>query len=89
MMPEPIAALRQAIETVRAQIPKGELTRGSVERLLEAAEAVCARAPERAAGQATKPTSRGLSKRQETRARWAEVARQNEKDNLPSPMAAE
>lgn len=89
MMPEPITALRQAIETVRAQIPKGELTRGSVERLLEAAEAVCARVPDRAAGQATKSTSRRLSKRQETRARWAEVARQNEKDDSPSPLAAQ
>jgi spore cortex formation protein SpoVR/YcgB (stage V sporulation) len=88
MMPEPITALRQAIETVRAQIPKGELTRGSVERLLEAAEAVCAGTPDRSSRPLKAPSSR-LSKRQETRARWAEIARQNEKDTPQSPMAAE
>ena len=87
MTTEPITALRQAIETVRAQIPKGELTRGSVERLLEAAEAVCAGAPDRPSR--PKPTSSRRSKRQETRARWAEIARQNEEGNPKSPMAAE
>ena len=40
-MLDAIAALRQAIEVVRAQIPKGELTLASVQRLLETAETVC------------------------------------------------
>ena len=40
-MPVAVAALRQAVEVVRAQIPKGELTLASVQRLLEAAETVC------------------------------------------------
>ena len=40
-MLDPVAALREAIEVVRAQIPKGELTVASVQRLLETAERVC------------------------------------------------
>ena len=39
MMPDALAALRQATEAVRAQIPTGGLTLASVERLLQAAEA--------------------------------------------------
>jgi hypothetical protein len=75
-MPDPIAALRQAAETVRTQIPKGELTRASVERLLEAAEAVCADAsrPHSKAARAPSPASR----RQKAREKWAKIARQNQ-----------
>ncbi len=75
-MPDPIAALRQAAETVRTQIPKGELTRASVERLLKAADAVCADAshPRSTAARAPSPASR----RQEARLKWAKIARQNQ-----------
>jgi hypothetical protein len=80
MTPELIAALRQAADTVRTQIPRGELTRESVERLLAAADAVCAADAKvgRAAstGTRTPPTA---SKRQEARAKWARIARQNER----------
>ena len=44
MTPDTLAALREAAEAVRAQIPTGGLTRASVERLLQAAAAVCAAA---------------------------------------------
>lgn len=87
-MPELIAALRDAAATVRTQIPKGELTRQSVERLLEAAEAVCAEtaklpppapAARRAPGGGAGGRVPSLSvRRQETRAKWAQIARQNE-----------
>ncbi len=77
-MPEPIDVLRQAIATVRAQIPKGELTRASVEQLLVAAEAVCAAeaSRERDSGPAVSPPA---SPRQEARERWARIARRNAK----------
>jgi hypothetical protein len=75
-MPDPIAALRQAAETVRDQIPKGELTRASVERLLEAAEAVCADASRPRSTPARMPSP--ASRRQEAREKWARIARQNQ-----------
>jgi hypothetical protein len=78
-MPEEktFVALRHAIETVRAQIPNGELTRQSVERLLEAAEAVCGAAGAgRPESIETQPGPR-LSKRQEDRLKWARIAQQN------------
>jgi hypothetical protein len=83
-MPEPITALRHAIATVRAQIPKGELTRQSVERLLAAAEAVCAAKMGPSAGTETKPAPR-RSQRQEARERWAEIARRNAQKQQRSP----
>ena len=97
MTPDTLAALRQAAEAVRAQIPAGELTRASVERLLQAAEAVCASA---AAAEASS-SSHGVEsdaaalragtggKRQEARRRWAEIARQNAKEVIPAPDTAE
>ena len=75
-MPDPIAALRQAAETVRMQIPKGELTRASVERLLGAAEAVCAEAHRSRSTAARAPSP--VSRRQEAREKWAKIARQNQ-----------
>ena len=92
MVPDALAALRQAAEAVRAQIPTGGLTLGSVERLLQAAEAVGAAAaasssPDRKGG--TAPPSRASSKRQEARQRWAEIARRNAQEVLPAPATAE
>ena len=87
MMPDPLAALRQAAEAVRAQIPKGELTLASVERLLQAAEAVCAEAgPARAGEDRASPQA---SRRQEARRKWAQIARQNAKESRQAPTAAE
>jgi hypothetical protein len=92
MMPDALAALRQAVEAVRAQIPTGGLTLASVERLLQAAEAVGAAAaasssPDRKGD--TAPPSRASSKRQEARQRWAEIARRNAQEVLPAPATAE
>lgn len=81
-MPNPaIAPLRHAIETVRAQIPKGELTRESVERLLEAAEAVCA--AEASRSEEAQPVLR-VSKRQEDRLKWARIAERNAEEHRRS-----
>jgi hypothetical protein len=86
-MPNATAVLRQAVETVRAQIPKGELTLASVERLLKAAEAVCTEtAP---APQATIKPSPQTSKRQEERKKWARIAKQNEKESRSTPLGME
>lgn len=85
---EPIAALRSAIATVRGQIPKGELTRASVERLLEAAEAVCAAAESRPGDPAPEDPPRP-SPRQQARARWAEIARRNAQERRRAPPGAE
>jgi hypothetical protein len=82
MLPEATVALRRAVETVRAQIPKGELTLASVERLLKAAEAVCAEpepAPEPVRRAQTRPSPQ-VSKRQEERRKWAKIAKQNERE---------
>ena len=94
MMPDALAALRQAAEAVRAQIPTGGLTLGSVERLLQAAEAVGAAAaaasssPDRK-GSTAPPSRASSSKRQEARQRWAEIARRNAQEALPAPATAE
>jgi hypothetical protein len=88
MKPELIATLREAAEAVRLQIPNGELTRGSVEKLLAAAEAVCAEASAAPAGPAPKAAPR-VSKRQEARDRWAKIAQQNEKESGQPPAAVE
>ena len=85
LMPDHLAALQQAVAAIRAQIPKGELTLGSVERLLQAAEAVCAEAnsPGVGAAKIARPT-----KQQEARKRWAQIARQNEKVYRSSTISA-
>ena len=91
MTPDTLAALRQAAKAVRTQIPAGELTRASVERLLQAAEAVCAEeassSPDRGSDAAASRAGTG-SKRQEARRRWAEIARQNAKEVIPAPDMA-
>ncbi len=79
--------LRQAVEVVRAQIPKGELTLASVERLLQAAEAVCADRP--APRVRTSKPSAQTSKRQEERKKWAKIARQNEKESRSDSSSSE
>jgi hypothetical protein len=93
MTPDILAALRQAAEAVRTQIPTGGLTVASVERLLQAAEAVCAAAAEagssRGKGSDAAPrASTSGSKRQEARQRWAEIARQNAREVIPGPDTA-
>ena len=93
MMPDALAALRQAADAVRTQIPTGGLTRASVERLLQAAEAVCATpeassSPGRESDDAAPRAGTG-SKRQEARRRWAEIARQNAQEALPARATAE
>ena len=80
MLPEATAALRRAVETVRAQIPKGELTLASVERLLKAAEVVCAE-PEPVVKSAVIKPSAQVTKRQEERRKWAKIAKQNERES--------
>lgn len=87
-MPDATTTLRQAVETVRAQIPKGELTLASVERLLKAAEAVCAETVAAAPRPASKPSPQ-TSKRQEERKKWAKIAKQNEKEARTSPASVE
>jgi hypothetical protein len=86
MMPDALAALRQAAEAVRAQIPTGGLTLASVERLLQAAEAVGAAAASSSPDRVnTAPRRASISKREEARQRWAEIARQNAQEVLPAP----
>jgi hypothetical protein len=88
MLPETTDALRRAVEIVRAQIPKGELTLASVERLLKAAEAVCAE-PEPVVKERTVKPSPQVTKRQEERRKWAKIAKQNEREAQSSPNSAE
>jgi hypothetical protein len=88
-MPDATAALRQAIEVVRAQIPKGELTLASVQRLLETAERIC-QDEEMATGLPSQPRSpaRQSLKRQEERRKWARIAKEAEREahQLPQPV---
>ena len=77
-MTDAMATLHQAAEIVRAQIPKGELTLASVKQLLQAAEAVCGTASSASGTPASGPQRK--SKGQQTRARWAEIARQNARE---------
>ena len=76
-MTDAMATLHQAAEIVRVQIPKGELTLASVKQLLQAAEAVCGTSS--ASGTSASGPQR-KSKGQQTRARWAEIARQNARE---------
>jgi hypothetical protein len=75
MKPDLLDALREAVEAVRDQIPAGQLTVGSVERLLRAADAVLtdASVPRRRAAAG----SLAASKRAQAREKWARIARQN------------
>ena len=93
-MPDATSALRQAIDTVRAQIPKGELTVASVKRLLETAEAVCrtqeAAAAARPAPASPRPAaSRQSSRRLEERRKWARIAKEAEREARAPALAAE
>lgn len=75
-MPDAIAALRQAAEVVRTQIPTGSLTVASVKTLLEAAEMVCEGASLPPARKSAASAAR-QAKRQEARQRWARIAQEN------------
>lgn len=87
-MPIAISALRQAVDVVRAQIPKGELTIASVQRLLETADAVCAEAGQSSEA-AARAASRQAKRRQEERRKWARIAKENEREaQSQPPMAA-
>jgi hypothetical protein len=92
MTPDALAALRQAAAAVRTQIPTGGLTRASVERLLQAAEAVCAAADETSSsrGKASDVTPRtGTGSRwQEACQRWVEIARRNAQETPRAPAKA-
>lgn len=81
-MLDAVAALREAIETVRAQIPKGELTVASVQRLLETAERVCQtqEAPATSAPRASRAQSGQAAKRLEERRKWARIAKEAERE---------
>ncbi len=89
-MPDAVTALREAIETVRAQIPKGELTLASVRRLLETAETVCVTqetfpaAPSRARAPSTQ-----AARRQEERRKWARIAKEAEREARAPSLPAE
>jgi hypothetical protein len=89
-MPDAIAALRQAIEVVRAQIPKGELTLASVQRLLETAEMVC-QGQERIGPVPPSPRqpTRQSTKRLEERRKWARIAKEAEREARSTTFAAE
>ena len=81
------SALRRAVDVVRAQIPKGELTIASVQHLLETADAVCAEA-----GQSTEAAARAASRqakrRQDERRKWARIAKENEREAQAEPSSA-
>jgi hypothetical protein len=89
-MLDPVAALREAIEVVRAQIPKGELTVASVQRLLETAERVC-RSQESATPVPRPPRSASAqsSKRLEERQKWARIAKEAERELRGTSVPAE
>ena len=77
-MTDAMATLHQAAEIVRVQIPKGELTLASVKQLLQAAEAVCETASSASGTPASAPQRK--SKGEQTRDRWAKIARQNARE---------
>ena len=79
-MPDAVTALREAIETVRAQIPKGELTLASVKHLLNAAETVCADQEAAAPLRARGPSAQA-ARRQEERRKWARIAKEAERES--------
>lgn len=80
-MPDAVTALREAIETVRAQIPRGELTVTSVRQLLDTAEAVCVtqEAAPLGAPRVRNPSAQA-ARRQEERRKWARIAKEAERD---------
>ena len=89
-MPESAAALRQAIDVVRAQIPKGELTLASVKQLLETAETICQELERAAAlSEQPRPPARQSLKRLEERRKWARIAREAEREAHLPPQPVE
>jgi hypothetical protein len=89
-MPDATAALRQAIEVVRAQIPKGELTLASVQRLLETAETICRDQEGTAAlPPQPRPPARQSLKRLEERRKWARIAKEAEREAHLPPATVE
>jgi hypothetical protein len=81
------SALRQAVDVVWAQIPKGELTIASVQHLLEMADAVCAEAGQSSEA-AARAASRQAKRRQEERRKWARIAKENEREAQGQPPMA-
>jgi hypothetical protein len=89
-MPDATTALREAVEVVRAQIPKGELTLASVKRLLEAAEQLCqGRETEAEAPVRPRQPARQSMKRLEERRKWARIAKEAEREAHGQTVAAE
>jgi hypothetical protein len=100
MKPDLLEALRASVEAVRGQIPARELTVGSVERLLRAADALLADAdadadagaPRREEGGTPRPIGKppaAGSKRQQAREKWARIARQNATEMQAHPGRGE
>jgi hypothetical protein len=89
MKPELIEALRGAAAAIRGQIPAGELTVASVQRLLQAADAVLAEASAAAPRNPGTRSPSPASKRQEAREKWARIARQNATEMQRPPTAAD
>lgn len=89
-MPDAVADLRQAIEVVRSQIPKGELTLTSVQRLLETAQTIC-HGHENLGPTPAQPRqpARQSTKRLEERRKWARIAKEAEREAHNLPQAAE
>lgn len=81
------SALRRAVEVVRAQIPKGELTIASVQHLLETADAVCTEAGQSSEA-AARAASRQAKRRQDERRKWARIAKENEREAQAEPPSA-
>lgn len=90
-MLDAVAALREAVETVRAQIPKGELTVASVQRLLETAERVCLTHEAQPASAPRSPRSQSgqAAKRLEERRKWARIAKEAERESRTGPSPAQ
>ncbi|MGD9511999.1 MAG: hypothetical protein AB7O95_09075 [Geminicoccaceae bacterium] len=88
-MLDAVAALREAVETVRAQIPKGELTVASVQRLLETAERVCQTQDAPPAPRSPRAQSGQSAKRLEERRKWARIAKEAEREARTGPSPAQ
>ena len=88
-MTDAITDLRRAIELVRAQIPRGELTVASVRRLLDSAEAVCQERENPQRPVVSRVPSRQSVRRIEERRKWARIARETERELRDSRLAAE
>ena len=89
-MSDAIVALREALEVVRTQIPKGELTLASVRRLLETAESVCLdHERTETLPRQPRPPARQSLKRLEERRKWARIAREAEREANLQPQTVD